>query len=367
MNPLHRKLAVIAAGLGVSALAAPSAEAYQYLICDDEPVRWPAAFGMVQNLCSVAAGSSQESAYASAIAQYRNVTGMSDMVFHQGIWPSNDCTIDLDDDWNDFALVDQAQIDGALGSTLVTRSCEEILEVNIRMANLDTQNFVNPDEAFRVGQNPFNPGSTGHTAVLHEFGHAHGLAIGASSLPDNHPTTFSIMRASTPLPLAGGLGVSHSRLMPDDVDGGRFLYPSGSAQADLLASAQRLQSSPNAIVNNAAWGTINKCRGDSVTFGWTTANTGTSALTSNQRFFIAPSDAAHNQTGVTLATWFSATVNPENQVHQTITANIPCGTAPGLYWVYHKADSANSVAEVVESDNVVHNPMTLQIQSCGCS
>jgi hypothetical protein len=357
-------LAAAAAALGATFFGAHDAHAFKHLFCDGDVVRWPAAFGTVQNLCSVQSGSAQESAYVNAITRFNAPVGMSDMIFHFGTWPSNHCSIDLDDGWNDFALVDQAQIDGNLGSTLVTRDCAEIEEINVRMANLDTQDFFNPDEAFAVGTNPFDSDNSGHFAVLHEFGHAHGLSIGAPGLPNQHTTGFSIMRASPPVPLGGGLNISHSRLMPDDVDGGRFLYPASGTETNLMASAQ--MNSSGTLSNTAPFGTINKCRGDSVTYNWTTGNTGTGNVTSDQRFYIATNPTAHAQTGVTLATWFGATVNAEGAVHPSITANIPCGTAPGLYWVYHAADAGNAVAESVEGDNVTHNPMTIQVQNCGC-
>jgi hypothetical protein len=340
-----------------------NARAFQILKCNGNPVRWPSAFGTVQNLCSIPVGSGQSGAYVNAIDQWRAIRGMNDMVFHSGVWPADHCTVDLDDDWNDVALVDVSVIDGALGSTFVTRDCEEIERIDILIANWATQDFFNPDEAF--AKDPFNTNNSGFDAFLHEFGHAHGLSISAPGLGDNHTTGFSIMRASTPLPHGGGgTAKIHTRPMPDDAAGGRFLYPSGNSQVNLFASAQRLSGS--SIVDTAAFGTVNKCRGDALSFQWTTANPGTVPVTSDQRFYIAKSPTAHNQVGVTLGTWFGATVNPDHAVSPAVSLNIPCGTSTGLYWLYHAADAGNKVAENIEGDNVVHNPMTIQVLNCGC-
>ena len=79
--------------------------AFQILKCNGNPVRWPSAFGTVQNLCSIPVGSGQSGAYVNAIDQWRAIRGMNDMVFHSGVWPADHCTVDLDDDWNDVALL----------------------------------------------------------------------------------------------------------------------------------------------------------------------------------------------------------------------------------------------------------------------
>ena len=51
----------------------------------------------------------------------------------------------------------------------------------------------------------------------------------------------------------------------------------------------------------------------------------------------------------------------------SVTVNIPCGTAPGLYFLFQQVDSANEFGEWNESDNVVRLPMKIQVNSCGCS
>jgi hypothetical protein len=347
-------------------LSTSGAGAFRYLTCNGKPVRWSAPFGTVQNLCSIPSGSPQAKAYASALSQWRGVEGMQDMVFHFGTWPSDHCSINLNDGVNDVALVESSVIDGALGTTIVVRSCEKIEEVNVLVANLSAQSFENPDEAFAVGTCPYALSRTGQATMLHELGHAHGLAITSAGGPDNHPLNFTVMRPSPPVPLGGGgAAVIHDQPMPDDAAGGRFLYPSDKTERNLMASAQRFTTS--GIRNTAPWKTIQRCRGETFSFRWTTANTGTVSLTSDQRFYLAPSPSAHGLTGITLATWFGATVDAQKEVHAAITVKIPCTTPPGLYWLYHEADAGHVIAEVSESDNVIHNPLTIQVGGCGCS
>jgi hypothetical protein len=160
------------------------------------------------------------------------------------------------------------------------------------------------------------------------------------------------------------LGQPHSRVLPDDAAGVRFLYPSGNNEFNLMASAQSLTGTN--IVNNAPWQTVNRCRGESVTFTWTMANGGTTNATVDQRFFIAKNPTAHTTAGVTLGTWFDATVTGQGAVFPSVTMKIPCGTATGTYWLYHQVDSNGEFGEWNESDNVVHNPMTIQVNNCGC-
>lgn len=363
MENRRRAISAALAVLAAALLAPGDGAAFQYVTCGGNPVRWHQAFGMVQNLCSIPVVSGQAAAYVNAIDQWRDVRGMNDMIYHWGAFDAGYCWADLGDEWNDVALVDESVIDGALGSTFVTLDCGGIQRVDVLMANWDTQEFFNPDEAFAV--DPSNPTNTGFIAFLHEFGHAHGLAITPTGGGDNHPLGFSVMRSSTPLPLGGGgEAVYHARPMPDDADGGRFLYPSGKQQVNVFASAQQLSGS--SIVDTAAFATVNRCPGDSVTFQWTAVNPGTVPITSDHRFYIADSPSAHGEAGFTLGTWFSATVNPGGEVSPTVTLQVPCGTPPGLYWLYHSADDGDQVAEGLEDDNVVHNPMTIQVLSCGC-
>lgn len=353
-------------GVGLACvLFARETAAYRYLTCNGNPVRWQAPFGMVQNSCSMPAGTDVAKAYAAVVGQWRGVGGMLDMVYHYGSWPPSRCWVDVVDEWNDVALVDTASIDGALGETVIVRKCDRIIEANVLVANLSTQGFANPDEAFAAGTCPYDLKRTGQAALLHEFGHAHGLAITYAGGPDNHPLGFTVMRPTPPVPLGGG-GPEHvhSQPMPDDAACGRFLYPSGKAETNLLASAQRL--SKGTIRNNTAWQTIQRCRGDTFSFYFTTANTGTTTATTNQRFYLAKAPNAHTWSGVTLGTWFGATVNAQGAVHVNVTTTIPCGTPKGLYWVYHEADSGDSLTEASESDNVVHNSLTVNVLDCGC-
>jgi hypothetical protein len=347
--------------LGVLAgalLGAPGAHAFKILTCGGKTVEWSGTAKMTRGQCSVPNGSTQATSYFSAIDRWNEVRGATDKLAAAFTWPPGHCFIDLDDGINDFALVDAADIDGHLGVSFVWRDCPEIHGIDILVANKNTQSFENPNESFAVGLGS----PSGRFVVLHEFGHGQGLSLPTKGV-DNHVSGFAVMRGSRG-PLVGGLGQQHARPLPDDAKGLRFLYPNGNSEVNLMASAQRLNDT--SIVNNTPTVTFTLCRGSSVALDWTMANPGTAQATVDNRFFLHPSDSAHDQTGVTLATWFNATVNPENVVFPTVTLKIPCGTTSGTYFLYHQVDSSHELDEWNEDDNVVRHAVKVKINNCGC-
>ncbi len=355
---------LVALGIAAGALlGTPSAYAFKTVTCDGQTLKWQSGTTaeMTRNKCSVPNGSTQATSYFSAIDRWNQVRGAADKLAPAFMTDPDQCFIDLDDGINDFALVDVADIDGALGSTFVWRDCPEIQSIDILMANLDTQSFGNPDESFAVGLGS----SSGRFAVLHEFGHGLGLSIKPKGSSANaHVTGFAVMRASPPTPLAGGLGQQHARVMPDDAHGLRHLYPNGNEERNLMASAQRHNGTT--VVNNTKTETVTRCRGDAVTFNWTMVNAGTVDATVDNRFFLHPSSTGHDQTGVTLGTWFGATVNHDHSVFPSVTLDVPCGTAPGTYFLFHEVDSNHKFDEWNEDDNVVRLPLKVKVDKCGC-
>jgi hypothetical protein len=344
-------------------LGSSSAQAFNIVTCDGKALKWQSGTlaEMTRNKCSVPNGSTQETSYFSAINRWNQVRGAADKLDATFMTDPDQCFIDLDDGTNDFALVDTADIDGNLGSTFVHRSCPEIETIDILMANLDTQSFENPNESFGVGLGS----SSGRFAVLHEFGHGLGLSVKAKGSSINaHVTGFAVMRKSPPTPLAGGLGQQHARVMPDDAHGLRHLYSNGNSEKNLMASAQRHNGTT--VVNNTKTETVTRCRGDAVTFNWTMVNAGTVDATVDNRFFLHTSSTGHNQTGVTLGTWFGATVNHNFSVFPSVTLDVPCGTAPGTYFLFHEVDSNNDFDEWNEDDNVVRLPLKVKVDKCGC-
>ena len=152
--------------------------------------------------------------------------------------------------------------------------------------------------------------------------------------------------------------------MPDDAHGLRHLYGNGNTEKNLMASAQRHDGTT--VVNNTKTETVTRCRGEAVTFNWTMVNAGTVDATVDNRFFLHPSSSGHDQTGVTLGTWFGATVNHNHSVFPSVTLNVPCGTAPGTYFLFHEVDSNHDFDEWNEDDNVVREALKVKVSNCGC-
>jgi hypothetical protein len=355
---------LVALGIAGALLGASSAHAFGTVTCNGQTLKWQSGTlaEMTRNKCSVANDSTQATSYFSAINRWNQVRGAADKVEATFMTDPDQCFIDLNDGINDFALVDEKEIDGALGGTFVWRSCPTIHSIDILMANHATQSFGNPDESFAAGSGS----STGRFATLHEFGHGLGLSITpAGSSINNHVNGFAVMRASTPTPLAGGLGQQHARVMPDDAKGLRHLYPNGNEESNLMASAQRLNGTK--IENNTANKTVSVCRGDSVTFNWTMVNAGTETTPVDNRFFLHASADGHNSTGVTLGHAFNFTVNPNHALFPSSTRKIPCGTAPGTYFLFHEVDANDDFDEWNEADNVVRLALKVKVANCGCA
>lgn len=352
---------LIALGIAGALLGTPVAHAFKTVTCGGATLKWSGTAQMTRARCSVPDGSTQATSYFSAIQRWNDVRGASDKLDPVFFWPPDHCYISLDDEFNDFALVDTAEIDGNLGGTFVRRDCPEIKSIDILLANKDTQGFSNPDESFAVGLGS----SSGRFAVLHEFGHGLGLSVKPKGSSVNaHVTGFAVMRVSPPTPLAGGLDQQHARVMPDDAQGLRHIYPNGNTERNLMASAQSL--SGTTVVNNTNTETVTRCRGESVTFTWTVVNAGTVNATTDQRFFLHPSSTGHDQTGVGLGTWIDLTVNANHSYAKSVTRKIPCGTTPGTYFLFHEVDSKDEFDEWNEDDNVVRLPLKVAVIGCGC-
>src|SRR5262245_55435535 len=150
---MKRKNLVALGMLAGALLGTPSAYAFKTVTCGGQTLKWQggAIAEMTRNKCSVSNGSTQATSYFSAIDRWNQVRGAADKLDPTFMTDPDKCFINLDDGINDFALVDEAEIDGALGGTFVWRSCPEIHSIDILMANKDTQSFGNPDESFAVG------------------------------------------------------------------------------------------------------------------------------------------------------------------------------------------------------------------------
>ena len=213
--------------------------------CNGTPVRVKyAPMGMFWDQCSIPEGSRQERAFFSALYETRFYTtalgfGSGFQRIHNG-----QCIIEHDNARSDVALVNRADIDGALGLTITeTDGCtfswedEHIVTADVMIAA--DLSFESADESTvitraRVGSRA----KIGALAMLHELGHALGLA---------HSSGFAVMRnglgARAPFvgmtPNSGGLS---SELTGNDVLGISRIYGYDPSYRNVFVSSQLLRN-----------------------------------------------------------------------------------------------------------------------------
>jgi hypothetical protein len=323
------------------------AEAYRYTKCGDGKVIWSSPFGMIQNLDSIAPGGQREDAMNNAIDRWRNVRGMNDMVFLEAFGFGSSITfINFK---NDVAVVPRPAINGNNGLTLMLHDgCffggdMEWIEADVMVA----------------GDMTFGPtgetslATSGRMTFIHEFGHAHGLL---------HAQRFNHMRRVQPRPRVGGPGETVD-VLPDDANGGRFLYPSGKTEVNLFATAHRRISSSDTITRNNS-GTFQACSkgGASLTINSTVGNNGTVDVKQTERWWVSQSDQAHGG-GIQIGEWKNGTFLAGQMHTRSLTWKLPALPA-GTYFLYHGVDVLHEVDESREDDNAAREALVIEVVDC---
>ena len=326
-----------------------SAHAYTYWTCGGEKVVWDDSFSMVQNTFSIPPGGLRESTLSNAINRWRGVRGVLDMV-SKSPFVNPGSTYGIDDDQNDAVVVKRSDIGGNNGlTTLIHDGCflpgdMEWLEADVQVAS--DMSFAAPGETSLATD-------LGRDTFIHEFGHAHGL---------DHAQGFNNMRGLQPRPKVGGPGEKID-VLPDDAQGGRFLYPSGKTEHNLFASAQRRDIGTDTIVNNAS-GTVFSCTGGggTLTINSTVGNNGTVNVTQTERWWLNTSSAGHSG-GILLGQWNNSTFVANSAHTRLITLTMPALPA-GTYFLFHGVDVFNVADESRENDNNVREALVVEVIPC---
>ena len=344
-----RKNAFAGALLLAGLFLALRAEAYTYWTCGGGRVVWTQGFAMVQNVYSIPLASQREISLDNGIDRWRNVKGMLDMVSKSPAVTFNSF-ITNGNGQNDAAVVKRANIGGNNGLTLLFNDgCffggdMEWTEADVMVAS---------DLGFgKLGETVLST-TSGRSTFLHEFGHAHGL---------DHAQLFNHMRVPQPRPLVGGPGETLD-VLPDDAQGGRFLYPSGKNEVNVFASAHRRKSSTDTILVNTG-GTVTACTGGggTLTVNSTAGNNGTVDVTQDERWWLSTSKTAHSG-GIEIGE-LKNTSFPANKVKtKQVTLTLP-PLAAGTYFLYHGIDVLTEVQESREDDNVAREALVIEVSKC---
>jgi hypothetical protein len=343
---MTRKNVFAGAALLALFFSASDAFAYKYVTCGGTKVVWNHDFELVQNFNSIQPGSSRESALDNAIGRWRNVRGMNDIVSKYPL-PMPGFSITNGDGRNDAAVVKRSSIGGNNGLTVQFHDgCffggdMEWTEADVMAAG---------DLGFgQLGETSLV--TSGRSTFMHEVGHAIGL---------RHAQTFSNMRVPQPRPLVGGPGETIDAL-PDDAQGGRFLYPSGKAEINVFTSAHRKTSGDSIAVNTG--GTINLCSsGGTFTVNATAGNNGTVDVTQTERWWVSKSKTA--QGGGTQIHKLTNVSFPANKVKtKSVTLTLPA-LEVGTYYLYHGIDVLEDVNESRNDDNANREAVVIKVVDC---
>lgn len=343
---MNRKNILVGAALLSGLLMAPQARAFNFFVCNGNPVTWGNPFAMVQNTFSIPVGSSREASFINAIGRWNGVQGMMDMTSKSGAVTIGNVIFN-DDGQNDVATTNRVNIGGNNGLTLLIHNLcflsSSWVEADVLVANDLT--FGHVDEALLTT-------TSGRSTFLHEFGHAHGLA---------HAQNFNNMRTPQPRPVVGGAGETVD-VLPDDAQAGRFLYPSGKNEVNLFASAFRQTAGNSIVLNNT--GTLVVCAkgGNTITLFSTVGNNGTVNLTQAEHWWISTNSQAHS--GGTTIGKVSSTLFPANQVKtRQVSMKLPALPA-GTFFVFHGVDLFPPGNESRDDDNAVREGVLLQVNNC---
>lgn len=328
---------------------ASQADAYRHSWCGDEGIAWSHPLDMVQNTFSIPVGSQREGSLDNATGRWNGVQGMENIVTMSPSVNSGS-TIWHVNFQNDVAVVPRSNIGGNNGLTFMWHDgCffggdAEWVEADVMVAS--DLGFAPTGETSLA--------TSGRMTFIHEFGHAIGL---------DHHQRYNHMRTMQPRPRVGGPGETVD-VLPDDARGGRFLYPTGSDEVNLFASAHRRRSDDSIVANNTGTLTVCASGGDTITFRATVGNNGTVDVKQTERWWISTSNSAHNGVGgIQIGSWTNGTFLANVVNTRELTFTLPA-VPPGNYFLYHGVDMLNEHAESREDDNVVREVLRIQANNC---
>ena len=207
-------------------LASCPAHAYTYSAwCNGRPSGWASLTKMYRDRCSMPDGSNADASYWDAGSLWWEVSHMMDWNW----WYNDSCVMYHGNGRSETGHASRASISGLNGLTteIYDTTCpwswstQHLIETDVQLAS--DMDYGAEDESLWNWSNL----AQGRISNVHEFGHALGL---------DHAQGLDIMRASTPLPLAGG---NWAEPYGDDSAGVRSMY-GGTGLVNMFSSAQKL-------------------------------------------------------------------------------------------------------------------------------
>jgi hypothetical protein len=333
--------------LAAMLLAMPqSAWAYGWQTCDGKRIRYGNQWtNMYISTTSFPAGSSWDARLQNAMWHWNNVKGSTwDFYVRR----------DTDGTHNRSNGRNEIYFDSSLSGSIlaVTRKRYHCYwAFGWRYGIDETDIGFNSNRSWTTGDlNYSNLGSPSsfEGVALHELGHALGL---------NHEDRWMATMNSY-YPNSGTIGRRKEwDPLPDDRAGVRFLYPDGTSERDVGASAfRRTGSGTSGLVTS----TTVANRGANATIQMTFHNLSTSRQTFNIGFYLSSNDyisTGDRLLGSNTGAW----ADPGVSHTFSRTVRIPTDISPGRYWVGVIVDYDGRLSESNESNNPQEMPRPIQI------
>jgi len=301
-----------------------------------------------RNTCSLADGTWGADAYFHAVSSWGEVSNLA----VTASYVDSACTVTLGNWQNDIARVARSDIDGWNGKTtyahinacLSPPGSGNWGESDSRIASdLDTAarapSDLYPDSPAGIG--------VGRSTMVHEIGHQLGLGHDSSYM--------NIM--TTPGDKPGGpLGPVP---YPDDISGVAGLYGTKTF-TNIFASGQRWDAQALKTFNNHE-SVETVCLGNSFVAQVTVVNPGSTDVTYDQQVLL--DDDADGSSPVATFSWASATT--ARQSFSSFAFSISTlGVTPGTYFLIHRVDSSQQLAESREDDNTLVYTGQIVVSDC---
>lgn len=338
----HTALQVVA----LLGLAAGAADAASWRTCDGNKLRWNnSRANMYISTTSFPAGSSWDSALQNAMWHWNNVKGSG---FNFYVGRDTDGSHSRTNGVNEVYF-SSADTGSALAVTLTRYHCYWAFGWHYGINETDIA--FNTSLSWSTGKlNYSNLGSpfSFEGVALHELGHAMGLGH-----EDRWMATMNSF-----YPNSGPFGY-YKEWDPfgDDRIGARSLYPDGTTETDIAASAfRRTGTGTSSVVSSPA----SAARGGYATIQFTFSNLSTSSRTFDINFYLSTNDlitTSDRLLGTNYGAWGSAGATGTF----SRTLYIPTTVAPGTYYLGFLVDPTNTTAEANESNNGQPMPRTITI------
>lgn len=333
--------------LAILTVAAGSAHAASWTTCGGSPIKWNSNWtNMYLSTTSFTPGGPWDARLQSAMWHWNNVKGSS---FNFYVGRDTDGSHSRTNGRNEVYFANSSETGAALGVTFSRYQCYWLF--GWRHGRVEADIAFNAGYAWSTA--PLNYANLGSPysfegVALHEFGHALGLGHESNRMATMNPY----------YPFSGPFGF-YKEWDPfgDDRIGARILYPDGTTESDIAASAfKRTGAGTSGLVSSPTWA----YRGTNVTLEFTFSNLSTMYRSFDIGFYLSGDNYIHTSDrllGMNYGAWGSAGATGTF----SRTLYIPTTVAPGVYYLGFLLDPNNAVAESNNSNNIQPMPRTIRI------